>query len=145
MRFVTRNGEEIRANDIAEARQIVDKEMTPRRFNDVRPAGYFQDEYTDSATIHLYTDSHAYSIIKRAAKTITLQRDKATLKKSWKPNMIPGGFSAYCTNQYSQEYDYERDPDGATVTCRWSEKYHNYVYKNLTIYPGRHEFYDYNF
>lgn len=145
MRFITKKGEEIRANDIGEAREIARKTNEREYFADVRPAGYFQDEYTDSATAHLYTDSHAYSIVKRTAKTITLQRDKATLKKNWKPDMIPGGFSAYCTSQHSQEYDYEKDPDGVVVTCRWSEKYHNYVYKGLTIYPGRHEFYDYNF
>lgn len=46
----------------------------------------------DGITISLYSDAHAYTIIKRTAKTITIQRDKATLKEGWKPEIITGGF-----------------------------------------------------
>ena len=101
----------------------------------------------DGITLDLYSDSHAYTIIARTAKTITIQRDEATLKKDFKPEMVAGGFSAICTNQNDQEYDYERNPKGQTMVIRWSEKNQRWSapkgYTRVSL--GRHEFYDYNF
>lgn len=100
----------------------------------------------DGVTVNLYTDRHAYTVISRTAKTLRIQRDKATLSKDYKPEFIPGGFSAHCTNNNDQRYDYERDPDGEIKTAYWSEaKCCFQVEGSLMITPGRHEFYDYNF
>lgn len=99
----------------------------------------------DGITISLYSDAHAYTIIKRTAKTITIQRDKATLKEEFKPEIIPGGFSGYCTNNYEQDYDYERNENGGTRVLHWSEKEGNWITKGGSVRLGRHEFYDYNF
>lgn len=101
----------------------------------------------DGITLDLYSDSYAYTIIARTAKTITIQRDKATLKKDFKPEIIVGGFAGYCVNQNEQEYDYERNPKGQTMVIRWSEKNQRWSapkgYRCVSL--GRHEFYDYNF
>ena len=100
----------------------------------------------DGATIYYWTDAHACTVIKRTAKTLTLRQDKATLKESFKPEFIVGGFCAHCVNQSEQEYDYEPDPDGRIFTAYWSEaKKGFYVERTLRVGPGRHEFYDYNF
>lgn len=99
----------------------------------------------DGCTWHLWSDSHAGTIIKRTPKTITIQRDKATISPDFKPEWIPGGFAAHCTNQDEQSYTYERDPHGETITARWSEKRGGFVYLDKLISIGRHEFYDYNF
>ena len=47
---------------------------------------YFREnaQVGEGATVCYFSDAHAYTIIKRTAKTLTLQRDKATLKKSFK-------------------------------------------------------------
>lgn len=109
---------------------------------------YFRDnaQVGDGATVCYFSDAHAYTIIKRTAKTLTLQRDKATLKQSFKPEFIVGGFCAHCTNQSEQDYDYERDPNGGIEIARWSERKKGfYVNGCLHVIPNRREFYDYNF
>lgn len=102
----------------------------------------------DGVTICLYSDKHAGTIIKRTAKTITVQRDKAILDPNFKPEWIEGGFAGHCVNQGEQRYTYERDENGAITTYRWSDKYGRYCGggdQSITIINGRHEYYDYNF
>lgn len=100
----------------------------------------------DGVTVNLYTDRRAYTVISRTAKTLRIQRDKATLSKDYKPKFIPGGFAAHCTNNNDQKYDYERDPDGEIKTAYWSEVSGCFrVGGAMVVTPGRHEFYDYNF
>lgn len=105
-------------------------------------------EVGDGVTYQLYTDSYACTVIKRTPKTITIQRDKATLSPDFKPKFIPGGFSAHCTNNEEQSYTYERDPNGDIYVCHWSEKegrFRSGSDGSFKIRRGRHEFYDYNF
>ena len=101
----------------------------------------------DGITLNLHSDSHAFTVIKRTPKTITVQRDKATLKDTFKPEFSIGGFFAHCTNQDEQEYDYERDTNGRVLTLRWSEKRKKWVNDDYCVSTsyGRHEYYDYNF
>lgn len=100
----------------------------------------------DGATVCYWTDATACTVIKRTAKTLTLRQDKATLKPSFKPEFIVGGFCAHCVNQAEQEYDYEPDPNGRIFKAYWSEsKKGFYADKSLRVIAGRHEFYDYNF
>ena len=97
----------------------------------------------DGATVNLYTDRHACTIVKITKRTITVQRDKATLDPNFKP-IYPDGF--FCTNQGEQTYTYERDTNGKLYTIYWSEKHNQYGKpNNYTLSRGRHEFYDYNF
>ena len=100
----------------------------------------------DGATVCYWTDATACTVIKRTAKTLTLRQDKATLKPSFKPEFILGGFAAHCVNQAEQDYDYEPDPNGRIFRAYWSQsKKGFYVERTLRVIPGRHEFYDYNF
>lgn len=84
---------------------------------------YFRDnaKVGDGATVYLWSDAHAYTIIKRTAKTLTLRRCKATLADDWKPEFIPGGFSVICTNNEDQRWNYEEDEDGEIVKAHWSD------------------------
>ncbi len=100
----------------------------------------------DGVTVNLYTDKYAATIVKVTAKTITVQRDTATLDQGFVPNIIPGGFAGHCTNQDEQTYSYESNPDGEIWKCQWSEKHQHYFAKGkFLISKGRHEFYDYNY
>lgn len=100
----------------------------------------------DGATVNYWTDRHAATIIKVTAKSITVQRDKATLKPEFKPERVAGGFAGVVINQNDQDYTYERDENGQKITFYWSEKYQRYGQpNNLSLSKGRHEFYDYNF
>jgi len=105
-------------------------------------------EVGDGVTICLYSDRHAGTVIKRTPKTITVQRDKATLDPGFKPEFIPGGFCAHCTNSNEQKWTYVRDEKGAITVCRWSEKNGRFQFLedgSGVIINGRHEYYDYNF
>lgn len=102
----------------------------------------------DGVTICLYSDKMAGTVIKRTAKTITVQRDKAIMDPNFKPQFVEGGFAGHCTNQDEQTYTYERDENGAITTYRWSDKYGRFCGggdQSIRIINGRHEYYDYNF
>lgn len=105
-------------------------------------------EVGDGVTMYLWSDAHACTVIARTAKTLTIQRDKAILDPSFKPEWITGGFSAHCTNSDYQSWTYERDQNGEIIKCRWSEKYGRWQTGSdgsIHIGRGRHEHYDYNF
>lgn len=100
----------------------------------------------DGATINLFSDRHACTIIRVTKSTVTVRRDKATLNPDFKPEFIPGGFVAHCTNQSKQTYSYESDENGQVYTFHWSKKFQRYGQPgSQTLSRGRHEFYDYNF
>lgn len=102
----------------------------------------------DGATINYYSDSHACTVIKKTKKTITLQRDKATLDPNFHLEWEVGGFAGHCSNNEEQTYTYERDENGEIYKCYWSEKEGRYRYGtdgSIKVSIGRHEFYDYNF
>lgn len=96
----------------------------------------------DGVTVNLYTDRHAGTIVKVTKTTITIRRDKATLKPEFKPKFD----GMYCTNNAAQEWTYEPDADGELTTLHWSKAYNQYGRPGgLTASKGRHEFHDYNF
>ena len=100
----------------------------------------------DGVTVNLWSDRYAATVIKVTKSSVTVRRDKATLNPDFKPEWIPGGFAAHCTNQEEQSYTYEPDESGTVYTFRWSNKYQRYGQPgNLSLSKGRHEFYDYNF
>lgn len=102
----------------------------------------------DGVTYCLWSDRYACTVIKKTAKTITIQRDKAILDPNFKPEWVVGGFSAVCLNDEEQDYTYERNPDGEIFVCHWSEKRGRYQCGSdgsIKIVRGRHEYYDRNF
>tara|TARA_R110000796_G_scaffold148262_6_gene265138 strand:- start:6323 stop:6862 length:540 start_codon:yes stop_codon:yes gene_type:complete len=106
-------------------------------------------EVGDGITLCGYSDQSAYTIIKRTKKTITLQRDNAKLLNMDDLKFHIGGFSAHCSNQGAQEYDYTQDADGYCTQIRrrqtgaWKTTGQTSGAMRATV--GRHEFYDYNF
>lgn len=97
----------------------------------------------------VYTDCDALTItrVSKSGKVFWATRDTATLLPGWKPEIIPGGFAGYCTNQYSQEYTYTSNPDGREIRFtfgkdgKWKCKKH---YGEVTL-GVRRAFRDYNF
>ena len=122
-----------------------DRELERADISDLRREYYLGVEVGDGVTVHLWSDAHAYTVIKRTAKTITIQQDEAILDPDFKPEWIPGGFAGHCTNQDDQAYTYKRNPRGEVLTIRWSDKYNAWRYLDKSLTMGRHEYYDYNF
>lgn len=108
---------------------------------------YFKEnaKIGDGATIFLWPDREAYTIIKRTPCTLTLRRCKATLKPEWEPIWYEGCFVGHCVNQNEQDYTYEEDENGSVVTVHWSNKWKHFRNGTCNVIPGRREFYDYNF
>lgn len=124
-------------------------------------------------TVCGYSDREAFTVIKRTAKTITIQRDKATLLngyKSGEPDALkfyPGGFHGH--TEGVQRYHYERDENGEILVARLrkqprrvsltvgeytrDETGNLITYKlvpdfkvgSKTVIAGRSEHYDFNF
>lgn len=95
----------------------------------------FNVKVGDGVTIHLYSDSHAGTVIRRTAKSITIQQDKAI-------RIDNNGVSE------SQEYRFERDENGWISTYRWSDVYGAFRSsgdQSIGITNSRYEYYDYSF
>lgn len=89
----------------------------------------------DGVTLHLWSDSHAGTIIKTTKYSFVWKRDKAI-------RVDKNGMSD------CQTYEYERDPEGEETTFRWSKKYNCYCAgcdQSIKAGKGRHEYYDYSF
>ena len=90
---------------------------------ELRKARNSEVEIGDGVTEYLYSDAHAFTVIAKTKKTITIQRDKAILDPNFKPEWIAGGFAGHCTNQEDQTYTYERNPTAkrsdATGASAW--------------------------
>jgi len=73
-------------------------------------------EIGDGVSINGYSDITPFEVIAVSAsgKTVTIREMKATRSPDWKPEMIPGGFSAICTNNSEQKWVLESD-EGGTV------------------------------
>jgi hypothetical protein len=105
----------------------------------------------EGATICFYSDRKAGTIISLSGKTLVVQLDKATLKKDWNPEFHAGGFCGHVANNNSQEYDYERDANGAKIAFtlrkngKWVRKGESMHRGTKLIIGQRREFYDYNF
>jgi hypothetical protein len=102
----------------------------------------------DAKYMNLYgwSDVHPYEIIRWVSeKTVEIRAMQATLDPSWKPEFIPGGFAAHCTNQSSQRYTYESDPNAPVIRARLGKK--GWKSKRGMHKPSEkpRRFYDYNF
>lgn len=94
----------------------------------------------------MYSDNHAWKVVKRTAKTITLAFVETKPDPEWKAKQIfhVGGFCGHMENQYEQTWLFDKIRDDHTVTIRltkrgWAHKGERY--RADTAW----EFYDYNF
>ena len=106
---------------------------------------YLELEPGDHAHVRLWSDSEPVTVIKKTPKTLTVRYDKAERDPDWKPEWIPGGFSAVCLNQSEQKWIIEENPDGRTEVFWWSSTKGVYQHHGCPLYPGWYKYYDYNF
>lgn len=100
----------------------------------------------DHAHVCHYSDVSPVTIVKKTATTLTVRFDKADQDPSWKPEWIPGGFSAICTNNDEQRWIIEENPNGRTEIFRWHKRSNHYENTaGESLIPGWKKHYDYNF
>lgn len=92
-----------------------------------------------------YSQCYPWVEVKRTAKSVTLAKVEVAPDPEWKPEMIPGGFCAHCTNQHAQTWLFDKIDERNTVTVRWSVR-GEWRAKGVRFIEGAaREFYDYNF
>lgn len=92
-----------------------------------------------------YSQQYPWVEVKRTAKTITLSRVEVTADPEWKPEFIPGGFAAHCTNQHAQTWAFDRIDHQNQTTIRLT-KTGQWKRGSTRFIAGRAKyFYDYNF
>ena len=112
-----------------------------------------------------YSDVEPFEVVERKSeKRVVVRSMKSVRSADWKPEMVPGGFSAHCTNNRQQKWDITSDEENGvlvTITKRkdgkWYEVGDNYVEFGFGTFerdPDTGErvavdkprkFYDYNF
>jgi len=116
----------------------------------------------DGATINMYSDSKACTIVAISDKRITVQYDDVKLlngAKSGEPDALVfdvGGFSAHCSGR--QRWETTPNPEGGKVTYslrKWNDYKNEPVmrwapvgskrHEGSGLTEGRHHHYDFNF
>jgi len=94
------------------------------------------------------SDCHCYEVIRViSASTVEVRRMKATLSKSFVPDIAVGGFVGHCRNNHDQSYDFESDPSGYIVRLRRGKARDSWKGSGRHFYfsDRPHEFRDFNF
>ncbi|QRE00609.1 hypothetical protein [Pseudomonas phage Itty13] len=94
-----------------------------------------------------YSDVHPYEIVREVSdKIIEVRAMKAERDPTWKPEMIPGGFAAHCTNQHEQRWIITSDESAPVIRLHLRKDgcfYRQGSKFRREAKPRR--FYDYNF
>jgi hypothetical protein len=99
----------------------------------------------------MYSDCHAWVVVGRTAKTITVSPVLVKRNPDWKPEFIAGGFAGHCVNQQDQTWLFDQIDTAVTKTLRVVKTRRGgsdmmWRYKGTTfIANGAVEIYDYNF
>lgn len=96
-----------------------------------------------------WSDVDAFEIVKVVSdQTVEVRALDAELADGWKPEFIPGGFSAICVNIRDQQWKFNSNPENKVIRIRFSKR------KNIwqDAYGGKYDlsdtpikYYDYNF
>jgi hypothetical protein len=91
-----------------------------------------------------YSQQYPWVEVSRTAKTVTVVKVAVKADPAWKPEMVPGGFCAHCTNQWAQTWLFDEVIEGYTKVLRMTK--YGWACKGVKFVEGKAvEFYDYNF
>lgn len=94
----------------------------------------------------MYSDRHAWAVVKRTAKTVTVAFVETKPDPEWKEKQIfhVGGFCGHMANQSEQTWIFDRIKGDITLTLRRTKR--GWSHKGETFVEGKAwEYYDYNF
>ena len=94
-----------------------------------------------------WSDVNPFEVVKTVSdKTLEVRAMEAKLHPDWKPEFVPGGFSAHCTNNFEQEWDIKSNENNPIIRIRLGKKGWKDAHGRrfgLSDAPRKH--YDYNF
>ena len=99
------------------------------------------------ANHHGYSDVHPYEVVRVVSGKTLEVRAMDTGENKTELQFVAGGFSAHCTNNYAQDYDYTSNPENHVFRIRsskagdWKDKHG----RRFVISDAPSKFYDYNF
>lgn len=94
---------------------------------------------------YLYSDVYPYEVVRVISpKTVEVRAMKYTQTKHPSKFLI-GGFSAYCADNYAQEYSYESNPEEAIIRVRLTKRGWRLGNRRFIMEDKPVRFYDYNF
>jgi hypothetical protein len=94
-----------------------------------------------------YSDVNPYKVVRVVSdKTIEVRAMNAEPDPLWKPNFVPGGFSAHCTNQSEQRWIITSDNNAKTIRIRLGKQgWKSADGRKFRLSDQPKRFYDYNF
>lgn len=101
----------------------------------------------NGATVSLWSDCLAGTIIKRTAKTMVIQEDDAQLMNRDEAIVQEGGFTAHWSWPKGQKYEYKPNPNGRIfkATMHRDGKWYADGSSTANVSAGRNKYHDYNF
>ena len=99
------------------------------------------------ANWHGYSDVYPYEVVRVISNKTLEVRAMETSENKTKLQFVAGGFSAHCTNNYAQDYDYSSNPENPVFRIRaskagdWKDKHG----RRFVISDVPSKFHDYNF
>lgn len=94
-----------------------------------------------------WSDVNPFEVVRTVSeKTMEIRAMDAERSETWKPEFIPGGFSAHCTNNNDQEWDIKSNENNPIIRIRLGKKGWKDAHGRkfgLSDQPRKH--YDFNF
>jgi len=94
-----------------------------------------------------YSDVNPFEIVRRVSdKTVEIRSMKAERDPDWKPDFVPGGFSAVCLNINSQKWVITSDESAKVFRIRLGKRGWKDAKRNrYELSDKPFKFYDFNF
>ncbi len=87
------------------------------------PSTQITPKVTMYANRYGYTDIEPYEVVRYiSAKVAEIRPMTATLDPTWKAEWVAGGYAGVCTNQGTQRWIIESNPDAGTIEVRQNKK-----------------------
>lgn len=95
-----------------------------------------------------YSDRTSYTVIRKTARMIEVQKDKQKIdREKWKADWHAGGFAGHVSNDSDQIWIVESDPEGTTqkIFAGQNGCLKTKGSRSCDVIKGAHPFYDHNF
>ncbi len=128
--------------EVSEVNEFIrNAEIRLKKYLDARPKlKYPVKKYI---SYYMYSDVEAYEVIRQVSPNVVEVRALITKQIKFPSEFHIGGFSAHCSDNYNQEYEYTSNDEAPIVRIKLSKKGWGKGRWGMSEKPYKH--YDYNF